>query len=216
MCGPWAIPLALIAAGSGAQYMGERRAQKARNQTFMAERERQNAMTEDQQARFEDSLASAAEMTDPAKKQAAVDERTAELAAAVSPTTAETAYLPGSTSAPTVVATANDAANEATRARGLGLAQSLAALGATNQQLADTALDIGRNSQTIDQISGFKRGSLGVLPAEMQAASNKGRTLRQVGGLAQSIGQAWLGGTMGAGGFGAEPTLPGTNLPGIY
>jgi hypothetical protein len=201
MCGPFAIPLALVAAGAGAQYFGEKKAEKARERTFMAERKRQNAITDEQIAAFRDSLARTEEAATPEAMQRAKDARESSLVAAIQPRESEASYLPGAASAPAIVATANDKAQASAGERSSSLASAIAALGGTGDQMQQLNIDIARNADAIGQGNSFKRGSLDVLNDEMRAAANKGRTLRTVGGLAQAVGQAWLTGGMG-GGFG--------------
>lgn len=198
MCGPWAIPLALVAAGSVAKYFGNQQAQHARERTFSAERQRQQAMTEQQTARFQDSLDKTKDLLDKDKVAEAAQSREDALTANMIPE-GQGAYLPGSSSAPNIVQTASDDAAAGSRERGQSLAHALAALGGTTDQLQGVNIGVGRDAQQIGQLGGFKAGSANVLDAEMRAAAHKGAFLRGIGGLAQTIGQAWLGASAGAG-----------------
>lgn len=199
MCGPFAIPLALVAAGSVAKYFGGKQAESASTNTYNAERQRQEALTGQQTARFQDSLDRTKEMTSEQGQAAAAGARENTLAAAIAPTPTNTSYLPGSTSAPSIVATAQGKAAEGSAATSANLAHTLAALGGTTDQLQKTNIGIGRNSQSIGQLGSFKAGSAGVLDAELKAAAQKGAFLRNVGGLAQTIGKAWMMGGVGGG-----------------
>lgn len=204
MCLPL-LPLALAAAGSLASYIGQRKADKAQNKAFNTERDRQKDLGDQQTARFQDSLSKTEGMLDPAAVAAAANARETSLANAIVPT-AQTAYLPGSSSAPTVVQDASVRAGEGSRATSLNLARTLAALGGTGDQLQALNTGIGRNHEAIAQLGTAKAGSLGVLDSEMKAAAQKGSTLRNLGGLAQTIGSAWLGSSMGG-----APKLSGVN-----
>jgi len=204
MCFPPLVAAAIMAAGAGMKYFGEKKAEKASIRTFNAERARQRGFEDEQHGRFEDSLASTRKVFDPAEQAAAADARNAALIAATkSADPGAEGYLPGSSSAPAVVAAAAENAGAAANSRTAGLARALATLGGLTDQLQQNDIRIGRNGQIIGQLGGFKRGSLGVLQSELDAAKQKGRTLRTLGGLAQSIGQMAL---MGGGGAPAGAT----------
>ena len=207
MCGPFAIPLALMAAGSVAKFFGEQQAAHAKVATFNNERNRQMAFDAQQTDAFKDSLAKTQEMQGADAVNKAADAREGTLASAIVPGAATTgSYLPGSSSAPSVVNTAQDVADKGSEAKSRGLAHALAALGGSNDQFQQLGTAYGRNSDQISQLGSFKSGSMGVLPAEMDAAAAKGGFLRGIGGLAQTIGSAWLGGSaaLGAGGTAAS------------
>lgn len=227
MCDPLTAAIALTVIGTGVSYVGEQKAASAREKTFMAERIRQQGLTEEQNRRFQDSVAKTTDMVDPAAVAKAKADREGVLVNAVQPEGGGSSYLPGASSAPSVVASANDKAQGAARGRTLDLAGAIAALGGTGDQLQRLNIDIGRNSEAIDQAHGFKAGSSGVLNDEMVAASAKGGNLRTLGGLAQQIGSAWMGASM-APVQGLDATLPtfgaparsipvsGWGIPGVY
>lgn len=203
-----------MAGGAGMQFMGQKKADNALNSTFNRERQRQKAFEAEQNAKFEDSLASTEAVTDPAKAaQAAAAREAALMAATKSAAPAAEGYLPGAGSAPAIVAKAGEQAGAKADAATANLAAALGRLGGVNDQLFQNNINIGRNSQAIDQLSGFRRNSLDALDAEMRAAQEKGKTLRALGSLAQTIGGAMLtsginpiGGTAGAGSGGITVT----------
>ena len=204
MCLPLlAIGAIASAAGTAAKFFGEKQAERARDKTFNAERARQEALSQQQQGRFQDSVDRAGNMADPASHATATAAREGSLASAIVSHDAPGSSLPGSSSAPALVATAADKAGSKADASSRSLAHALAALGATGDQMQGLNIGVGRNSQQIGQIGGFKAGSLGVLDSEMQAASAKGGFLRGIGGLAQQLGQAAMMGGMGGGGSAA-------------
>lgn len=212
------IGAALMAAGGGMKYFGEKKADKAQSRAWNRERSRQKQFDSEQQGRFEDSLESTRSLTSSDDIAAAVAARASKYDAATkSAAGPEGGYLPGASSAPSVVATAAQEAGAKADANTASLGQALATLGGFGDQLQGVNIDIGRNSQTIDQIASFKRGSLDALQPELNAAKLKGGTLRTLGGLAQTIGRMVM--TSGAGGaaggmqgawqgvdFGAMPT----------
>lgn len=215
MCGPWVLPLALVAAGSIGQYFGNKKAENAQARAFFTERERQKSFTEDQQGLFDDSLKRTGELQDPEAQQRATSARDTFLRALL-PSAESASYLPGSSSAPSVVHTAADSASSAQRAESGGLAAAMARLSGLNDQIFDTNIMSNRNAGRIGQIGSFKMGSASALDPEMRAAAHKGSFLRGAGQLAQQIGMAMLSGGAGRGGmpsggadFGGGFTLPG-------
>lgn len=199
MCLPL-LPLALAAAGTVANFIGQKQAERASTRAFSSEHDRQEALTGRQTAHFQDSLDKTAGVLDPAAEAAATEKRNSALSAAIVPQSAEGNYLPGSSSAPAVVAAAADKAGAKSEANSRSLAHALAALSANGDQMQGLNIGIGRNSQEIGQLGGFKAGSIGVLDSEMKAAAQKGAFLRGIGGLAQQIGAAWLGASALGGG----------------
>lgn len=207
MCDPLSAAIALAVVGAGTSYVGEQKAASARERTFMEERIRQRGLQDEQSGRFQDSLAKVQDMVTPDAAKKASDKRESALVAAIRPSTSSSAYLPGAGSAPAVVATANDNAQATANTDSMNLASAIAALGGTGDQMQQLGTDINRNSTAIGQLGGFQRGSQGVLQDEMRAANAKGGNLRALGGLAQSIGTAWMGGQLGAAAGGMGKSL---------
>lgn len=212
MCGPWAIPIALMAAGSVAKYFGDEKAGHAQERAYEAERARQQQYTNQQQQSFQDSLGKVTKLTDPNATQDAVNKRDSVLSSAITPVD-QGSYMPGSSSAPQLVADASAKAAAGTHERSSNLAKALAELGGTGDQMLTTNIGIGRNSQAIGQAGSLAAGSAAVLPSEMRAASYKGSTLRGLGSLAQMIGQAWLGASGGPAAIGGSSS--GANSYGV-
>lgn len=209
MCDPFSIGIALAVGGLGASQIGNNQAAGAQARAQSQERARQQKMTQQQEGYFNDSLGKATAITDPTQQAAAVDKRNADLSAAIQPS-AESSYMPGSSSAPQLVKTANDKAVGNEKADASRLALALAQMGAPGQQLFDANIGIGRNSQGIGQIAQSKASSADVLNAELQAAAQKGGTLRGLGGLATSIGGMMIGSGLGAGGLGSTGAISGS------
>jgi flagellar capping protein FliD len=191
--------LAAMAGGAGLNYLGQQKADHALSHTFNKERSRQQEFEAEQNAKFQDSLNSTANVADPAAEAAAAARRTQALTAATKSVAAPGMFMPGSSSAPAVVNAEATAAGKRADTRTSALAAALGSLGGMGDLMQANNIDIAHNSGDIAQIGGFKRGSLDVLQSEMDAAKRKGSTLRTLGGLAQSIGQAMLSGGAGAG-----------------
>lgn len=201
MCFPMAIPLALMAAGSIAQFAGQSQSDHAMTRTFNREETRQKAFQGQENQAFQDSLNSANNITDPNAQAAAAAKRNAAFTAvtkSAGPGPAG-AYLPGSVGSNPIVNTAAQAAGKVADAHTASLGQALANLGGMGDVMQNANIAIGRNAQTIDQAAGMARGSRDVLQTELDAARRKGSTLKMLGGLAQS-----LGGMMAGGGFGGS------------
>lgn len=196
-----AIPLlaaaALLAGGMGMSYMGQKKAEKSREATFLAERMRQIAMERQQGTEFADSLKEVEQFADPRQRDMAKLARFKIFGGAMDDV--PMGAMPGSTSAPTIVGEHGAKEGESEMARVSGIADALARLGGTGDALSAANLAIGRNAQEIDQLTGFRRGSMDVLDSEMRAASEKGKTLRTLGGLATTIGQMALAGGLSGG-----------------
>jgi hypothetical protein len=227
MCLPVAalIGLGLMGAGAGAQYFGQKKADHALTKTFNREQDRQHAFQQDQVAKFQDSLNSVGNLADPAAQEAAAANRLAAFKNVTQDTNpVASGYLPTTSSAPQIVATAGERAGAKSAAATGSLAKALAAMSGFGDLQQKTNIDIGRNDQSIGQIGGFMRGSLGALQPEMDAAKTRGGNLRMLGGLAQSIGQAMLSGGMGGGGGGGftpstvtlPKAIPLPSLPGGF
>lgn len=195
MCLPLAVLGGILAAGgTAAKFAGDSQASNARYNTFQAERSRQQALTSDQTARFQDSLDQVKGLTDPNAQAKAVGARESSLVSAIAPQPTAGAYLPGSSSAPAVVQTAADKASAGSAATSSALAHAIATMGGASDQALGVNTAIGRNSEKIGQLSSYKAGSAGVLDAEMRAASQKGSLLKGLGGFAQQIGLSALAG----------------------
>lgn len=203
MCIPLVAAAALAGVGGVAKYLGEKKAQKAQANAAQMERQRQQRMTEEQQGYFDQSLASAGDVADPAAIAAAKGARENALFAAMAPQGAAGTYLPGQGSAPAIVQQQEGKAVEGARTDARSLASALAALGGTGDQLQRLNIDIGRNSQRIGQVARDKGNSADILQTELQAAAEKGSLLRGLGGLAMQIGLAAAAGGAGGGSAGA-------------
>jgi hypothetical protein len=200
MCGPLAA-LGLMAGGSLAKYFGERQAQHAQNRAFQAEQHRQSAMTEQQQAAESDSLAKTATLADPNAEADAANTRKAAFISALNQRSPTQDYLPGGQGAPSAVADTTNRVVEAQHADSERHAGALASLAGFGDQVFKSSIGVNRNAQTIGQIGRDKQGSAAVLPAELQAAAQKGGFLRGLGDLAMTA--ASFAGGMGGGGAGA-------------
>lgn len=205
--------LAAMAAGTGMQALGQSQADHAMTRTFNTERTRQQGYEAKEQQDFKNSLASTQNtVLSPEAQAAAVANRQGEYDAVTKSATPAGSYLPGSPSAPSVVNAGNTVIGQAADAHTAGLGHALASLGGTNDLMQQNDINIGRDRQDVAQQADFGRGSMNVLPAELDAAKRKGSTLRTLGGLAQSIGSMMVSGGA-TGGFSPAAVSPGMLNP---
>jgi hypothetical protein len=199
MCFPAAIPLALAAAGSGLNYMGNRAAAKASNRASLAEMQRQRAFEQEQTAAFDESHNAARRLAVPQDQQQAVDARRAAFIAALDRGAPDQGILPGGEGVPQVVADAAARADAGRRNYSEGQASSLAELTAMGDQLLGTNIAMNRAGQRIGQIGQSRNRSAQLLDGDLRAAANKGSTLRGLGTVLQIAGQAAGASGMGGG-----------------
>lgn len=205
MCDPVTIAgIALTAGSTVANSMAAGKAQSARNDALAAERIRQrgydretSALNTQSQDRYQDF----------GGKQ---DERAAELGgyfagqniAQGSANEAANAEMAASTmpasSSNLVVAEENkqrQQASDFTDAQGMALGN----LRAFGDLMGETSRGQARDASLIGQIGGFKRGSSGVLPYELEAASQQGSGLKTFGDLLGLAGGVTTAAGLGGG-----------------
>lgn len=192
MCNPVAIALSLTAAGSAAQAAGARRAAKAMEGARIAESIRQKGFQDQAAAVVDESLSKSGRgATEQGMKEAAA-ERAAAADAAVAdvrkPVEAVGANLAGDQSGNKVMATESDLQ----AAKNLGFAtqqgRAKADMLSFNDITFQNAINNIRAGQQLATTGNFMRGSAGVLPVEVEAASRKGDNLKTFGTLLNTAG----------------------------
>lgn len=195
---PLTIALALTAVGSGAEYIGNEKAQKAQRGAQEAERIRQKGMEAQQNALFEGQLARTANVPGQGVEDAIASRRAAFMQALEGRSPTQDA-LPGSGSADSAIAANQNRVVGEQRGESAQQADALARLTGLQQSLFDTNLLNNRDEQQVRMIGGNRLNSARVLPLELQAAARKGAGLRAVGGIAKQVGMSMLGGQFMAG-----------------
>ena len=209
MCGPWMIPLALMAGGAVAKYAGDQQAQQAQAAVSTAERNRQQEMSAKQDALFQKSVSGEKNIAG-SDNTAAIDARKASYAQALNARPAGQEFLPGAADANAVVGQSAGKIVGAEHEMVNQSADAQARLNGLGDNLFKANISQGRDAQGVNQIGSAKMDSASVLPSELQAAAQKGGTLRALGGLASTIGSMWLAG--GAGGIGAASSGAASGL----
>lgn len=192
MCNPVAIALSLTAAGSAAQAAGARRAAKAMEGARVAESIRQKGFQDEANKVVDESLGKSGKSSTEAGMKAAAEARAAEAAAATAevrkPIEATGENLAGDTSGNKVMATESDLQ----AARNLGYAGQQGAaksnLLSFNDVTFQNAINNIRAGQQLNTVGNFMRGSSGVLPVELEAASRKGDNLKTLGTVLSTAG----------------------------
>lgn len=197
MCDPLTIAGAALTIGStAANYMANAQVERARNDALAAERIRQNTLDQEADAL---NLSSREQYEDFGTQQ---EDRATQIGDFVSQQQVDTpepgSVMPSSSSKIVV--------NEENRKRGQARdftdqqALALGNLRSFGDLLGDLGRGHARKAMEIGQIGGFKRGSSGVVPLELDQASRAGDGLRMFGDI--------LG---GLGGLGVSAGLSGTS-----
>jgi hypothetical protein len=209
MCDPITASIALTVAGTAAQAAGQNRARKAMQGAQSAERIRQKGLQDQSEAVLKASEARGSKASQDNEQAAAEASRKADYAAAT-----EAAQAP-------VVATGDNIAGDQTAnsiiqneqaaksAQSLGYAGQQGNAKAALQGFSDlqlgNALANARANEQQRVLGNFMRGSSDVLGLEMQAAAQKGESLKTLGTLLNAGGMiAGMG--AGAGWFGGTPS----------
>lgn len=194
---PVIASLFLSGLSAGANALGQRQADKARDSTLEAERIRQARLDQEAAAlnvQSQDRYQDFSGKQDVRAKQIGdylVDQSTAPVAS----------MMPTSSSS---IVLGEQAKQDATAAGYVGQqGRALGELRGFGDLLGTTTMLQSRDAGQIDQIGGFKRGSASVLPYELDDASRKGGGFKMLGDLA-ALGATVVGGMGGA--PGALPT----------
>lgn len=204
MCNPLAIAaVAVTAAGTYAQYRGQRQAQKAMAGAVEAESIRQKRLRDESQGLFNESLGN---QTADAQIERLGDKVAERSAAMTGNQVAEpVANIPVIGGAPDIVADETGVRVNEGNARARDEATAKAALAAFGDLQLGNALMNTRYGQQQSQLSNFMQGSSNVLPIEVQAASHRGDKTKLLGDTLVAIGSI-----MGMGAGGAASGLSAT------
>jgi hypothetical protein len=207
------LALALTAGGIGANYMGNQQAQRAQQDTMAAERRRQTGF--DQEAE--------ATTTKARQRYEGFEEKQGDKADELADMfLADAGAAPPALDAPTDTVTVQRTAAEKGKRREFTDQQGKARgnLLSFGDLFGDIGVGQARDMTQLSGINGMRRGSQGVLPLELDEASQKGGGMRMAGDIMGGLGSiATMGALSGAslpalfGGAGkaAGPAMAGTN-----
>ena len=214
MCDPVTISLVATLAGTAASAAGQAKAQKAQDGAREAERIRQKGLQSESDALLGQSLSNASKESQDSQQANAEGERKAAYDAATAasraPLEAVGSNLAGDQSANALIA--SETAKASNNALGYAGQQGLskAALQGFGDLQFNNALYNARQLQGQARVGDFMKGSAGVLPYEMEAASHKGDGLKTLGSALSTAGSiAGMG--AGAGWWGANTAAPATS-----
>lgn len=191
MCDPISIASgAALAGGTLLTGMGRQSANRAATGTMHAEGARQRGFRDQAAGSWNKSVDA---LEKPAQDKGLSDAQGARTAALKGNVTNFSAIpMDGVGSAPKVITDAYAGAAKSATDAGLDYAGRTGALEGYGDQLFTRSLGIGRSRQDIDKYGNFSRGSMSVLPMEMEGAATKGSTMRGVGELFSGLGNLGL------------------------
>ncbi len=177
---PMLLPLLLGGASIGANYIGNQKAQNATAGAMAAERRRQNKLDEESYA----LNAAARDRYQGAESQVA--DKSAELSdmyteALSQPASRPQAIAPQSDSS--VIQNIDATTAESARADGQDRARRLGEFRGFGDFMGDAMRGQARDAGQLGMLGGFKRGSQGVLPLELEGAATKGQGWMMLGDL---------------------------------
>ncbi len=214
MCEPITATLvsaALLAGGTGANYMASKKAEGARASAMAAERTRQAGYQQE-------AAATNAQAQDRYKGyQEKQDARAGDLASmfqasAAPEPTSDVAPAPANNVVAAESAKQKGKARDFTDRQGAALGE----LRAFGDLMGEIGRGQARDAGTIGQIGGFMRGSSSVLPYELEAAKGAGSGMKTLGDILGGLGSigmnASLGGTFGSTAGAAPSASPGSAI----
>lgn len=200
MCDPLSIAGAVATvAGTGMQYLGSQKAQGAQDRVVAAEQQRQEQFRREQAAVQDGAVTGQTRPEQDRKLAEAEGKRTATAQAAVMPSSVSEIPLAGNEASVVGDTIANRYAASADKAR--TEAGSRAKLGAWGDLNFGNLMDLTKSGQTQSMLGGFSRGSSGVVPIELEAASQAGGGFNTFGQLLGGLGKV----SGAAGAFGLNP-----------
>lgn len=209
MCYPALIAAGMAAAGAASNYAGQQKTIGAREDVARAEGERQQNYQKQANEVIDQSLVKQS----PAAQNQSLAQTTQQRMSALLPSQSDAAQLPTSGSAPIEVK------SEAARSMSDAIRKSRARLGAQarigafDQNQFENRLGMNRSMSDLGTLANFSQGSEGVLPYDLQDASNAGAGYQTAADLF-NLGSNAVGlyGMTGAGGQ-KYPTIgrAGTN-----
>lgn len=169
---------------------GAQKAQRAQAQAIEDEQKRQRRLQQEAMGHVKDSTATAGRTGTDRTLGQALDARSAQYGAPTPGSAAASAPLPGASGAPAIVGREQGRAIASADSYGAQQALQKAVLDAWGDASLHNKIAVSRNGSKIGMIGGFENGSMGVLPLELQSASNAGGGLRMIGDLLVKGGQA--------------------------
>jgi hypothetical protein len=204
------IPLwlyaAIMAAGTGAQYAGQRKVDNERAKAMAEERTRREKLTRENEATADKSRSLFA------NQRAAETAKAAEIKKEIAPTASHISQAPGSSR---ILDPASPQASTATvdqarkvfaegDARRAAHTDALAQAGAFGSVFGDAGRSLARNAQDIDMnTTSMGNWNRNVLPVQLEAANQSGRDWSTAGDVLKLVGSIMAPWALGGGGANA-------------
>ncbi len=204
------ISLGLTAAGTAAQIAGQKQSQKAMNNAYALESQRQKGFQGEQHKVFDDSLAG--QSADAQKDKLAQAEKERQANAVAVHKEAPVVNIAPAGGVSKVVADETSTAMNVANAEARRDAEAKALLSAFGDVQLNNALANTRARQNVGMLSDFSRGSSGVNTYEMDVASKRGEGTKKLGDILTTAG--FVTGMAAGAGWGKVP--PGTPPPNSF
>lgn len=201
MCEPLTIAsLVATAAGTGLSLAGQAKAQSATNDAISAEQARQQALDSQSNASFQDILGQMGASDQKQLLDQSAAERVTNFQNALAGDPSQPAGAASlNAGAPKVIQGEVGKALSKAGRRSSGIQARGAKLGGEGDVSSFRNILFGDLSRRLGTTAGFKAGSSGVLPLELQDARSKGGTLRGFGDILNAVGMvSGLGAIAGA------------------
>jgi hypothetical protein len=220
MCDPVTLTItsvALIGAGTAMQMQGAKRAEKAMNNTHLAELSRQKGYRDESFGLFDKSLQynqGDSQQEREAKNSQDLNTKFQDAADSVFAGASPFGNDPMQSvqDAPRAIGEVYKKSMNEARGSVQNMLTARAALGGFTKMLGDTSLQNQQITNSQTPLGGYMRGSASILPMELQVASKAGDKHKAIGSLLSALGTvAGMGATgMGAAGGGAAPIGDGS------
>jgi len=220
MCNPLAIGAVLMAAGTAAQYQGNKRAEKAAVNVRRAEDSRQNMFKEQAEGGLRKNMDAASAEAIEGQQAASAKSRSegysnASMQAPQLAQMVSSGALGGNQVVQDSLAGALGRAN----ANAAQLGEARSRLNSFGDAMFNTNVQLGRGREEIGTAGDFAKRSAEATGMELQAAAHRGDKLKMLGTLLTAVGGAAMGGAGAAGGAGAgagaSATAAGTASSGM-
>lgn len=219
MCDPVTLTItsvALIGAGTAMQMQGAKRAEKAMNNTHLAELSRQKGYRDESFGLFDKSLQynqGESQQEREAKNSQDLNSKFQEVAdyvfAGASPFGNDP--MQSVQDAPKAIGEVYKKSMNEARGSVQNMLTAKAALGGFTKMLGDTSLQNQQITNSQTPLGGYMRGSASILPMELQVASRAGDKHKSIGSLLSALGTvAGMGATGMGAGAGAAPVGDGS------
>jgi hypothetical protein len=216
MCEPVSLTiasLALVGAGTAMQMQGEAKAKKAMNEANQLELTRQKGYRDESFGHFDKSLEYNQGETQQHREKKNTDDLNSQFQAAADSVFSGASAngnnpMSNVSEAPKAIGDIYKKSMDEARGSIQNMLTAKAALGGFSKMLGATSIQNQNITNAQTPLGNFMRGSAGVLPLELQAASHKGDSAKNMGAILSALGSiAGMGATGMAAGVGSGGSM---------